>query len=175
VETQTVRLTRSPYEILQVDHWADTEEIKAQYFQLVKRYNPEYYPDEFIEIRTAFDILKNPSSRAQTDVRQFIQPPKFHYSDYPDFESQTLSLFKLNQQLKAMTGEFGSVEELQGEDLERALHILHGIALYHVVHENFEEARNTWQRILSIRPDDQESQENMALAVWYEAYQAAKN
>ncbi len=174
METQSVTLTRSPYEILQVSHWSDTEEIKAKYFHLVKQYNPEYYPDEFIEIRTAFDILKNPSTRAQTDVRQFIQPPKFHYSDYPDYQNQTLSLFKLNQELKALTGEFGSVEDLQSQDQEKAIHILHGIALYHIIHENFDEAQNTWKRILSIKPNDQESQENMALAVWHEGYHAAK-
>jgi tetratricopeptide (TPR) repeat protein len=82
-------------------------------------------------------------------------------------------LFKLNQELKAITGEDGSLEGLEGEELNSAVHILHGTALYHVQHDNFEEARKTWQKILDIKPGDNETEENMAIATWYEGYHAA--
>ncbi|MBD3267949.1 DnaJ domain-containing protein, partial [bacterium] len=75
VEPPETPLTRSPYEILNISPWSTLEDIKAQYFILVKQYNPEYYPDEFIEIRTAYDLLKEPTSRAATDVEMFCPPP----------------------------------------------------------------------------------------------------
>ncbi len=171
---QTTVLTRSPYQILKVTRWAKDEEIKASYFNLVKQYNPEYFPDEFIEIRTAYDILKDPSLRATTDVENFAAAPPFYHTDYPDFPQQTLSLFKLNQEIKTLCGE-KEPEKLEGETQKQVLHFMRGIALYHAAHEKWDEARETWQRILKMDPDDSESRMNLARIYWHEAFKAALN
>ncbi len=170
---QQVVLTRSPYKVLKLTRWASDEEIKNRYFNLVKQYNPEYFPDEFIEVRTAYDILKDPGSRAATDVEHFSAPPPYYHSDYPEFPDQTLSLFKLNQEIKTLCGD-SEPEQLEGEMREKVLHSLRGIALYHVLHENLDEARQTWSRILQINPDDEESGNNLANTYWDEAYKAVE-
>ena len=121
MDTQTTTLTRSPYEILKITRWTDEEEIKAQYFHLVKQFNPEYFPDEFIEIRTAYDILKDPHSRAATDVENFAAPPMFYHSGYPDFPRQPLSLFKLNQEMKTVCGDAVWRQQYRGSHRLRKL------------------------------------------------------
>ncbi|MGC9327502.1 MAG: tetratricopeptide repeat protein [Candidatus Hinthialibacter sp.] len=173
METESVNLTRSPYEILQISHWADEESIKSKYFHLVRQYNPEYFPDEFIEIRTAYDILKDPNTRAATDVEMLIPPPSFHSPDYPDFPEKQLSLFKLNQELKTL-GADESIEKLSGQEREQALHLLRGIGLYHADHAQLEEAKSAWAKIVQIDPDDDISQQNIYYAEWLEGFQEAQ-
>ncbi|MDP8243379.1 MAG: tetratricopeptide repeat protein [Candidatus Hinthialibacter antarcticus] len=172
MDTNTVTLTRSPYEILKVNPWADVETIKAQYFHLVKQYNPEYYPEEFIEIRTAFDILKEPASRAASDVENFSPPPSFSHSDYKGMDLHSISLFKLNQEMKTLCGE-RQLEQLEGEEKAKALHLLHGAALYHSVHSHINEAKEVWNKIIDLYPDDQEAKSNLTYTVWQEAFDLA--
>ncbi|MBN2329875.1 MAG: tetratricopeptide repeat protein, partial [Candidatus Omnitrophica bacterium] len=173
METESVNLTRSPYEILQISPWSDEEVIKAKYFHLVKQYNPEYFPDEFIEIRTAYDILKDPNTRAATDVEMLIPPPAFHSPDYPDFPDKQLSLFKLNQELKTL-GADESLENLSAQDREQALHVMRGIGLYYTDHDQLEEAKSIWNKIVQFDPDDAISQQNIFYAEWLEGYHEAK-
>lgn len=163
-------LTRSPYEIFNLTRWASDDEIKERYYELVKKYNPETHEYDFTQIRAAYDILRNPSSRASYDVRYFTGPPPLYYSDHPDYQEHTLSLFKLGQELKSVTGEDGAVENLQGEQKEQAVHILHGIALYHAKHENFEEARAVWKQILNVEPGNDKVRDNITLSYWLEGY-----
>ncbi len=174
MDTQTTTLTRSPYEILKITRWTDEEKIKAQYFHLVKQFNPEYFPDEFIEIRTAYDILRDPHTRAATDIENFSAPPMFYHSDYPDFPRQPLSLFKLNQEMKTVCGE-AEPESLQDHSRNQALHLLRGMALYQALHDHLDEAKEIWRRILAMEPSDEESKENLAVATWCDAYEASQN
>ncbi len=172
MDTESAILTRSPYTILQVSPWSDDETIKAKYFHLVKQYNPEYFPDEFIEVRTAYDILKDPNTRAATDVEMFIPPPLFHSPDYPDFPDKQLSLFKLNQELKALCGD-QPMETLTGDVREEALHLLRGIGLYHTTHDQLDEAIQIWRQSVSLDPSDTYSQQNIYYAQWLKGYRAA--
>lgn len=172
METQNVTLTRSPYEILKISRWASDEDVKAQYFHLVKQYNPEYFPDEFIEIRTAYDILKQPSTRARNDVELFAPPPEYYYSEYPNMAQHPLSLFKLNQEMKTLCGDT-PVEQLEGEQRDRAITLLKGMSLYHIFHDHKEEARQIWERLLQLNPEDEETQRNFAFLTWNNAYEAA--
>ena len=118
--TPSATLTRSPYEILEVDRRSTDEEIKASYFVLVKKYSPEYHPDEFIEVRTAYDLLKEPASKARVDVGILAPSPRLRYSDYTDYPEQPLSHFKLNQQLSAILAD-RSLEQLTEEEKKRIL------------------------------------------------------
>lgn len=172
MDTNTVTLNRSPYEVLKVNPWADLETIKAQYFHLVKQYNPEYYPQEFIEIRTAFDILKEPNTRAASDIEAFSPPPSFSHSDYKGMDIHSISLFKLNQEMKTLCGDC-ELEQLEGEEKNKALHLLHGAALYHSVHSHIDEAKEVWNKVVELYPDDEESKSNLTYITWQEAYDLA--
>lgn len=172
MDTGTTTLTRSPYEVLGLTRWATTEEIKSRYFELTKKYNPEYFPDEFIEVRTAYEIMKDPNSRASTDVSLFTPAPSFYFSDYPNFPEQTLSLFKLNQELKAICGD-REIQSLSTEDKQKAIHCLRGIGLYQMAHDQVEDALRTWQEVLRLNPDDIETEQNLYYARWQEAYKKA--
>ncbi len=171
--SESVTLTRSPYAILKVDRRASDEEIKTSYFHLVKKYSPEYYPDEFIEVRTAYDILKDPASRARVDVEMLAPPPRIAYSDYPDYPDQPLSHFKLNQQMSALLGD-RSLNDLSGEELDKGLHILRGRALYQADHGRWDEAEEDFKQILRLKPDDNETIANRRAMRWKRAYELAR-
>ena len=49
-----------PYEVLGLEHNADTEAIRLRYLELVRRHSPEREPKRFAEIRAAYDELRNP-------------------------------------------------------------------------------------------------------------------
>lgn len=171
VDKESVTLTRSPYEILRVNRWADLELIKAHYYHLVKEYNPEYHEEEFIEVRAAFDILRDPQKRAAFDIENFVPPPPLLYSEYPDFPGQPLSLFKLNQELKAICGD-RYPEDLEGEERSEALRVLRGMVLYHAHHGNLEEAEKIADSILTLNPEDEETRDNQIYFGWKRAWDA---
>ena len=51
---------RDPHEVLGLDHDADAETIRGRYLELVRQYPPERHPQEFSEIRAAYDRLRDP-------------------------------------------------------------------------------------------------------------------
>jgi len=62
------------YEALGIDRSADERAVKKAYFALVRKYPPETHPEEFKRIREAYEVLSNPSSRADYDaVNQYDQ------------------------------------------------------------------------------------------------------
>ncbi|MBI1389179.1 MAG: tetratricopeptide repeat protein [bacterium] len=165
-------LNRSPYEVLKINHWSDDETIKAHYFHLTKQYNPEYYPQEFTEIRKAYDVLRDAETRAAFDVENFTSPPPYSYSDYSQTDAHSISQFKLKQEMKALCGD-KELDELDEDQKAKALHLLRGVALYHCIHGNFEEAQKTWDKILRMYPEDAETRENITYSTWQEAYDLA--
>ena len=62
----------NPYKVLQVDRDAEPEVIDAAYRRLAAKYHPDKDPavsatSRMKEINAAFEILKNPESRADYD------------------------------------------------------------------------------------------------------------
>ena len=55
------------YEVLGVERDAEAAEIKRAYFKLVRQYPPERFPEEFKEIRAAYDTLSDAERRAEFD------------------------------------------------------------------------------------------------------------
>ncbi|WP_055669223.1 J domain-containing protein [Desnuesiella massiliensis] len=53
------------YDILEIDLSSDEKEIKKAYVKMVRKYPPEKAPEEFKKIRKAFEILIDPTSRAE--------------------------------------------------------------------------------------------------------------
>jgi hypothetical protein len=70
-----MKLVRSCYDIVGVDRNSTTDEIKARYRELVKRFHPDHAKDKefaqqmFSEITTAYRILVDPSQRAAYDAK----------------------------------------------------------------------------------------------------------
>src|SRR5258708_3272593 len=67
-------MNADPYSVLGLTRQATMLEIKQSYFKLVRQYPPERDPDGFRRIRDAYEALRTPVARADTD-RQLIQPP----------------------------------------------------------------------------------------------------
>lgn len=65
---------RDPYAVLGIDRRAGEAEIKRAYFQLVRQHPPERDPEKFQQIRAAYEQLRDPERRAQTDLF-LLQPP----------------------------------------------------------------------------------------------------
>jgi len=55
------------YDTLGIDDAADANQVKRAYFNLVKQYPPERFPEEFKEIRAAYDTLSDENKRAEYD------------------------------------------------------------------------------------------------------------
>jgi curved DNA-binding protein CbpA len=63
------------YELLEVARDADDLSIKKAYFSLVRKYPPEQFPEEFKQIRAAYETLSNAQKRAEYDTSQSIPEP----------------------------------------------------------------------------------------------------
>jgi curved DNA-binding protein CbpA len=56
------------YETLGIPKTAGSEEIKRAYFGLVRKYQPDRFPEEFKEIRGAYETLSDRAKRAEYDA-----------------------------------------------------------------------------------------------------------
>ncbi len=63
-----------PYAVLGLIRGASQREVKRAYFQLVRQYPPEESPDAFKVIRSAYERLRTPEVKEETDLFLF-QPP----------------------------------------------------------------------------------------------------
>lgn len=66
--------SNDPYAVLGLQRGATLREIKRAYFSLVREYPPEEEPDSFKIIRAAYEQLRNPDVKSETDLFLF-QPP----------------------------------------------------------------------------------------------------
>jgi curved DNA-binding protein CbpA len=57
-----------PYAVLGVTRSATPAEIKQAYFALVRAHPPEREPDTFKRIRAAYERLRDPERRTETDM-----------------------------------------------------------------------------------------------------------
>jgi curved DNA-binding protein CbpA len=72
---RTPNLTSSdPYAVLGLIRGASLREIKRAYFELVREYPPEEQPDTFKIIRAAYEKLRQPEVKAETDLFLFQAP-----------------------------------------------------------------------------------------------------
>ncbi len=58
----------NPYAVLGVDPQATLDEIKTAYFALVRAHPPERDPEGFKRIRAAYEQLRDPDRRLETDM-----------------------------------------------------------------------------------------------------------
>jgi curved DNA-binding protein CbpA len=57
-----------PYAVLGVERTASSAEIKKAYFALVREYPPERAPDAFKRVRAAYERLRDPEQRLETEI-----------------------------------------------------------------------------------------------------------
>jgi curved DNA-binding protein CbpA len=55
------------YEVLEIERNANTLDIKRAYAARVRKYSNEHFPEEFIKIREAYDVLNDENSRREYD------------------------------------------------------------------------------------------------------------
>jgi curved DNA-binding protein CbpA len=58
-----------PYAVLGVPRTAAAAAIRSAYFALVRAHPPERDPDNFKRIRAAYEHLRDPERRAETDMQ----------------------------------------------------------------------------------------------------------
>ena len=116
-------MSSDPYEVLQVQRNASTEEIKKSYRRLAREFHPDANPDDpdaeekFKEVAFAYEILSDPEKRSRYDrfgdagSRSSTGDPFGGISDI--FESFFGSGFTQSRR----TG------PIQGQDLETSLHL----------------------------------------------------
>lgn len=63
-----------PYAVLGLVRGASLHEIRRAYFELVRTYPPEEHAETFKTIRAAYERLRQPEVKAETDLFLF-QPP----------------------------------------------------------------------------------------------------
>ena len=59
----------NPYTVLGLERGASDAAVKQAYFSLVRAHPPEREPDTFKRIRAAYERLRDPGTRAETDLR----------------------------------------------------------------------------------------------------------
>jgi curved DNA-binding protein CbpA len=64
-----------PYVVLGLERDASQAEIRRTYFDLVRQYPPEQEPQTFKIIRAAYEKLRTPEVRAETDLFLLQAPP----------------------------------------------------------------------------------------------------
>jgi curved DNA-binding protein CbpA len=57
-----------PYEILGLPRSADEAETRRRYLELVRQYPPDRDPSRFAEIRAAYDQLRDPVRRLESQL-----------------------------------------------------------------------------------------------------------
>jgi curved DNA-binding protein CbpA len=62
-----------PFAVLELERTATPEAIKRAYFALVRANPPERNPEQFKRIRAAYEALRDPATRLETEM-QLLQP-----------------------------------------------------------------------------------------------------
>ena len=65
-----------PYDILNVQQDASDQEIKQSYLNMVKKYTPDSHPEEFQQLRTAYEKISTLYNRLSFDLLEAPLPNK---------------------------------------------------------------------------------------------------
>ncbi|NLS92691.1 MAG: J domain-containing protein [Planctomycetaceae bacterium] len=59
---------RDPYQVLDVSADVDDAALRRRYLELVRRYPPERCPQQFAEVREAYEQLRDPARRLEREL-----------------------------------------------------------------------------------------------------------
>lgn len=79
-------LLPDPYAVLGLAPTASPEEIKQAYFAQVRAHPPEREPEAFKQIRAAYEQLRTPQKRFETDMLRLAPWPAPALSPLPPLE-----------------------------------------------------------------------------------------
>jgi len=160
----------NPYEKLGVRKWATESEVKMAYIRMVKRYNPEAFPDEFILVRQAYERLRTPDRRAKVDILVFNELRGG--IGYKDVERSTESLVKLNRQIQEYE-RAGNGAPLVGETRHQWLQLRRQRSLGYAEKGMWRDALKEWEEIQGLDRADRETRRNLVVGHARLAYQLA--
>lgn len=86
---------QDPYAILGLNRDASADEIKRAYFTLVRAHPPERNPVEFKRIRGAYELLRDPEKRVETDMQllqHWPEPARRKRAPKPNFAPQAADI-----------------------------------------------------------------------------------
>ncbi len=153
---------KNPYRTLDVRKWVSDAEIKKAYIRLVKAYNPEVYPDQFIQIRRAYDLLRTPEKRAKIDLMLFNElPGNIGYRNLP---RTTDSLVKINRQMKEIEESIGDRPPTD-KGAASLLNLRRERSLIYADKRMWDEAIREWEEICKLDPKDRHSKRNRILSL----------
>ncbi|NTU82037.1 MAG: J domain-containing protein [Chloroflexales bacterium] len=82
---------QDPYAVLGLARDATAAQIKQSYFTLVRAHPPERDPETFKRIRAAYERLRDPAQRLETDMRMLQPwpvPARRRRTPMPDLSAQ---------------------------------------------------------------------------------------
>ncbi|KAJ7102268.1 DnaJ protein [Mycena belliarum] len=137
-----LRAQKDPYEVLGVERDATPAHIKKVYFSLARKYHPDTNSDKsaqdkFVEIQTAYDILKDEKKRQAFDqYGSASQEPGFDPNAFSGFGGGNFSGFQgfksafgggdadlFSQLFQGLGGNRAGFSQSRGSDLEVAIRI----------------------------------------------------
>jgi len=94
-----------PYAVLGLVRGASLRDIRRAYFELVREYPPEVRPDAFKVIRAAYEQLRQPEVKAETDLFLFQPPSPWE----PRKRRQRLRLDTITQDIVTLLQQHGDL------------------------------------------------------------------
>ena len=141
------------YEVLDIEKSADEEEIKRAYVKLLRKYPPEKAPEEFKKIRRAYEELIDPISKAEYDA----------FSQYGDLIEGFDRIGKEALERKDYKAAINTYKKILiiEPNLAFAKNML-GLSLLY--DGQYHEAKEQFEELVKISPDNATYYENLALA-----------
>jgi curved DNA-binding protein CbpA len=136
-------IKKSHYEILGVAKTAGNAEIKKAYFALVRKYQPDRFPEEFKEIRAAYETLSDSEKRAEYDIIGRLPPsvaPIFHEAQWLDHFGRNGKAAELYQMILKSHPELDAVREQYAKSLS--------------ANNKTGKASEVWEELCRRHPDD---------------------
>jgi tetratricopeptide (TPR) repeat protein len=137
------------YQILEIPKEANDDEIKHAYIQLVRKHPPEIEPDKFIQVRKAYENLKDPVKRAREDLFTFnFVHDQFHFDETV---KQPVPSNRINDDISALEMQLESFTD--DPETKRQLILAYSQRAYDLVNKKlWAEAIRDWERIIQLDP-----------------------
>jgi curved DNA-binding protein CbpA len=121
VVDRMIKPEKNYYEVLGIEENANPQDIKRAYFGLVRQFPPERFPEEFKELRTAYDTLLDEKRRAEYDKIGTLPEeikPLFYQAQKADNRGRYAEAMELYHTMLQIHPELPMVQEEYARTLE---------------------------------------------------------